>query len=214
AAELLAAARQAIDVLGLKMVDHSGHRETIGTIQQALVERKQLRGSYRSPSSEKPWRVTLHPYRLCLARQAWYLIARAEGETAPRNLRVVRFRGLRLLERAAEVPDDFDLRAHLGNAWDIFRGEPSHDVEIRFAKEAGVQVTETRWRHTQKVTRHRDGSVTLRFRVDGLDEILWWLLPWTGFAEVIKPVELRQRFVEQLEEGLRMHREGKPNRSG
>jgi len=189
------------------MVDHSAHRETIATIQRALVERRQLRGSYRSPYSEKPWRVTLHPYRLCLARQAWYLIARAEGETAPRNLRVVRFRGLRLLERAAEVPDDFDLRAHLGNAWDIFRGEPSHDVEIRFAKEAAVQVTETRWHHTQKVKRHRDGSVTLQFRVDGLDEILWWLLPWTGFAEVIKPIELRQRFVEQLEEGLRMNRQ-------
>ena len=43
------------------------------------------------------------------------------------------------------------------------------------------------------------------FRVDGLDEIVWWLLPWTGFAEVIRPLKLRQRLVEQLEEGLRMN---------
>ncbi|MGH7139875.1 MAG: helix-turn-helix transcriptional regulator [Pirellulales bacterium] len=208
AAELLATAQQVIAVLGLKMVDHRGHRETIGTIQRALVEGKQLRGSYRSPYSSKLWRVTLHPYRLCLARQAWYLIARPEGEATARNLRVVRFRGLRLLDRAASVSANFDLRAHLGNAWDIFRGEQSYDVEVRFAKEAAVQVTETRWHQTQKVKKHRDGSVTLSFRVDGLDEILWWLLPWTGFAEVVKPPELRQRLVEQLAEGLRMNRLG------
>lgn len=206
AAELLAAARQVIDVLGLKMVDHSRHRETIATIQRALVEGKQLRGSYRSPYADKPWRVTLHPYRLCLGRQAWYLIARPEGVTALRNLRVVRFRRLRLLDDPAEVPDDFDLRTYLGNAWDIFRGDESYDVEIRFAKGAAVQVTETRWHHTQKAKKHRDESVTLCFRVDGLDEILWWLLPWTGFAQVIQPPELRQRLVEQLEAGLAINR--------
>jgi predicted DNA-binding transcriptional regulator YafY len=206
AAELLAAARQAIDVLSLKMVDHSGHRETIATIQRALVERRQLRGTYRSPYSDKPWRVTLHPYRLCLGRQAWYLIARPEEEMSPRNLRVVRFRGLQLLDRAADVTADFDLRAHLGNAWDVFRGDQSYDVAIRFSRSAAVQVTETCWHHTQKAKKHRDGSVTLSFRVDGLDEILWWLLPWTGFAEVVEPWELRRRFVEQLEDGLRMNR--------
>ena len=171
-----------------------------------IVDGKQLRGSYRSPYSSKLWRVTLHAYRVCLARQAWYLIARPEGELMPRTLRVVRFRRLQVLDGAASVPADFDLRTHLGDAWDIFRGEQSYDVEIRFAKEAAVQVTETRWHHTQRIKRHRDGSVTLLFRVDGLDEIVWWLLPWTGFfAEVIRPLELRQRLVEQLEEGLRMN---------
>lgn len=132
------------------------------------------------------------------------MIARPEGETTPRNLRVVRFRGLRLLDRAAEVPAGFDLRAHPGNAWDIFRGEQRYDVEIHFAKDAAVKVTETRWHHTQKVKKHRHGGVTLSFRVDGLDEILRWLLPWTGFAQVIKPSELRERLVAQLEEGLKM----------
>ncbi|HEX5443471.1 MAG TPA: WYL domain-containing transcriptional regulator [Pirellulales bacterium] len=206
AAELLAAAQQVVAVLSLKMVDHSGHREAFAAIQQALIERKQLCGVYRSPYSAKAKRVTLHPYRLCLARQAWYLIARADGEATPRNLRVVRFRSLAVIERVADVPDEFDLREHLGDAWDIFRGDRSYDVRIRFAKDAAAQVAETRWHHTQKVKRHRDGSVTLSFRVDGLDEILWWLLPWTGFAEVIEPLELRQRLVEQLQAGLRMNR--------
>jgi predicted DNA-binding transcriptional regulator YafY len=51
AAELLATAQQVIAVLGLKMVDHSAHRETMATIQRALVERKQLRAriAVRSP---------------------------------------------------------------------------------------------------------------------------------------------------------------------
>lgn len=110
-----------------------------------------------------------------------------------------------MLDKPADVPDDFDLRDHLGNAWEVYRGEKSYEVEIQFAKEAAVQVTETHWHPTQRVRKHRDGSVMLSFRVDGLEEILWWLLPWTGFARVVKPLELRERLVEQLREGLRMN---------
>jgi hypothetical protein len=51
-------------------------------------------------------------------------------------------------------------------------------------------VTETTWHHTQRALRH-DGSVTLSFRVDGLDDVVWWVLGWTGRAEVVGPPGLR-----------------------
>ena len=111
-----------------------------------------------------------------------------------------------MLDTAADVPSEFDLKAYFGDAWSVFRGGEPHDIEIRFANDAATQVAETIWHHTQQVDRHVDGSVALRFHVDGLDEILWWLLGWTGFAEVIKPLELRQMLVEQLDAGALMNR--------
>jgi predicted DNA-binding transcriptional regulator YafY len=203
--QILADAEQLIAVLDLKLVDHSRSLDVIRTIQAALLERKQVTGLYASPYQSKPTRLQLHPYRLCLVRHAWYLIARPTSESAPKTYRVARFRSLRKLDKPASVPEAFSLREYFGNAWSVFRGEPTFDVEILFTADAAVQVAETEWHPTQRVERHADGSVTLRFRVDGLEEIIWWLLGWTGFAKVVKPIELRERLVDQLKQGLAVH---------
>ena len=189
-------------MLDLKLANHSGHQETIRKVQWALLKAKQVRGQYVSPYLTKPARLTLHPYRLCLVRQAWYLIARAAKDDEPKTYRIPRFRTLQMLDEDALVPEDFDLKAYFGNAWGVLRGGELHDVAIRFAPEAATQVTETKWHHTQIVQRHGDGSVTLCFQVDGLDEILWWLLGWTGFATIEEPKELREALVAQLRQGL------------
>ncbi len=206
AKSLLEQASQLVSVLDLKLVDHSQHQETIRTIQWALLKSRQLTGTYQSPYAERPGRVALHPYRLCLVRHAWYLIARPGEQDQPRPYRANRFKTLQILDAPADVPADFDLQAFLGNAWGIFRGDKTYDVEIHFSADAATQVTETRWHHTQQAKRHRDGSVTLTFRVDGLDEIIWWLLGWSGFAKVVKPEALRIRLLEQLQAGIELNR--------
>jgi len=66
----------------------------------------------------------------------------------------------------------------------------------------GIPVIETTWHATQKIKQHPDGTAMLSFRVDGLDEILWWVLGWSGRVQVIKPVELSKMFVTQLQAAL------------
>lgn len=201
-AQLLADAEELVKVLDLKLVDHSRHREIIRTIQWALVKRKQLAGVYRSPYEVQDVKLQLHPYRLCLVKQAWYLIARPVGEDAPRTYRVARFRTLRMTDTNADVPEDFDLKGYFGNAWAVYRGDRSFNVEIQFTKEAASTVTEGIWHHTQKVHKRKDGSVTLTFQVDGLNEIVRWVLGWGNRAKVIQPPELRDIVVGQLQQSI------------
>ena len=101
-----------------------------------------------------------------------------------------------------EPPDKFDVDKYFGNAWCVFRGREAFDVKIQFTKEAADLVTETRWHKTQEIHRHPDGRVTMSFRVDGLDEILWWILGWSGRAKVIKPEKLREMVVHHLRAAL------------
>jgi predicted DNA-binding transcriptional regulator YafY len=201
-AQLLADAQQLMAVLDLKLPDHDRHGEILRTLQWALLQRKQVIGQYTSPYQQKPVRLTLHPYRICFSRQAWYLIARSTEVANPRTYRIARFQTVRPLDRSAEVPIEFDLKAYFGNAWSVYRGSETFDVELHFEPEAARIVTETTWHHTQKANRHGDGSATLKFQVDGLDEILWWLLGWAGFVRIDKPDKLRTMFVEQLQKGL------------
>jgi len=201
-AQLLSDAQQLMAVLDLKLPEHHRHGEILRTLQWALVERKQVTGQYASPYQKKPQRLTLHPYRLCFSRQAWYLIGKPAEVDQPRTYRVARFETLRPLDRPATIPKDFDLSAYFGNAWSVYRGSETYDIELRFDPDAARIVTETTWHRTQKVQRHPDGSVTLTFQVDGLDEIVWWLLAWAGFVHIVKPDKLRTMFVEQLRKGL------------
>jgi predicted DNA-binding transcriptional regulator YafY len=71
--------------------------------------------------------------------------------------------------------------------------------------EAAEIVTETRWHHTQQAKRHKDGSVTITFQVDGLNEIIRWVVGWAGQAKVIKPRELRDMAVERFRKAIRMN---------
>jgi predicted DNA-binding transcriptional regulator YafY len=192
-------------VLDLKLADHERHREAVRTIQRALVERKCLEGVYVSPYRPGERLLVLHPVRLCLVKQAWYLVARSDGSDHPVTYRVARFRSVRKLLLGADVPAEFDLRAYFGDAWAVYRGDKTYEVELRFTEEGAAVVTETTWHHTQQARRDDDGSLTLTFRVDGLEEIVWWVLGWSGTVEVVSPPELRQMVLEKLRSALALH---------
>ncbi len=205
AAQLLADVERVTSVLDLKLADHSRHHEIIRTAQWALIKGRRLIGRYTSPYHPKPKRLELHPYRLCMVNQAWYLIARPDASNDPRSYRITRFNDLRPTDAIADVPADFDLRVYLGNAWAVYRGEQSYDIEIHVAPEAAPIITETVWHHTQTVQHHRDRSVTLRFEIDGLSEIVHWVLGWSGRVRVVQPAELRELVVEQLRKALALN---------
>jgi predicted DNA-binding transcriptional regulator YafY len=195
-------AARLIEVFDLKLVDHSQHHEAIKTAQQALLHGKQLIGNYESPYEERPQRIQLHPYRLCLIKNAWYVIGHQQGKSVPQTFRVARFQTLRFLDEPANIPADFNLRDFFGNAWSVYRGACTYEVELLFKPLAAKIVVETQWHHTQKVAKHRDGSITLWFTVDGLEEILNWLLSWTGKVEVKAPPELKTSFLKALRQGI------------
>ena len=58
--------------------------------------------------------------------------------------------------------------------------------------------------------RHKDGSVTLSFQVDGLNEILHWILAWSGQVRVQKPDELKELYIKKLEDAIQMNSEADP----
>ena len=87
----------------------------------------------------------------------------------------------------------------------VIKNAVARNAAIRYTREAAVLVTETTWHHTQKVRRHKDGTATLTFLIDGLDEILWWVLGWSGRVCVVKPPELREMVVGQLRKALELN---------
>ena len=82
--------------------------------------------------------------------------------------------------------------------------KPRSDIELKFKPIAAKVVIETIWHLTQKAKTHKDGSLTLSFQVDGLSEILHWILSWAGQVRVQKPDELKDLLVQTLEDAIQM----------
>ena len=65
-----------------------------------------------------------------------------------------------------------------------------------FLPEVAHDVAEVQWHSTQKVTPNGDGSAIVEFRVDGLNEITWWILGYGDQVQVLAPKVLRERVLE------------------
>jgi proteasome accessory factor B len=71
-----------------------------------------------------------------------------------------------------------------------------YNIKLRFLPKVAENVTEVQWHSTQKVTRESDGSAIMEFRVDGLNEISWWILGYGDQVQVLAPEALRKKIIE------------------
>lgn len=171
-----------------------GHIDVYDKVRAAIASRTALQCVYESVRSESDGETFLfEPYALFFGVRAWYAVGRHDGRDAIRSLKLSRFAVVQHTETAYEIPDGFSIDEHLGNAWRMIRGDEEHAVELRFDASFGPTIVDTVWHKTQEWEEHADGSATLRFRVHGLDEIVWWVLGMGPHCEVLAPEELRER---------------------
>jgi proteasome accessory factor B len=199
-------------------------RDVYDAVRLALERRRTLRCRYESLGKESNNHEFLfNPYALFFNQRAWYVVGHHDGHRATRCLKLSRFTSLQPTDLSYDVPSDFSLSSHLGNAWRMIRGDKSYDVELRIDADFSETIADTHWHATQEVTWNKDQSITFRCRVDGLDEIVWWVMSMGPHCLVRKPAELARRVKKLAGEIVRQYdnphpphrsRADKPTRRG
>ncbi|MFW6058969.1 MAG: helix-turn-helix transcriptional regulator [Phycisphaeraceae bacterium] len=167
-------------------------------VRRAIAERRALRCSYESLGARHDEKraaevFRFEPYALLFSQRAWYAVGHHEGRGEVRKLKLNRFSRIELTDKKYEIPEGFSLEDHLGRAWRMIRGEQSYDVELWFDSAFAENVADTHWHPTQQIEWHDDGAITFRCTVDGLDEIVWWVLSMGPHCIVQKPAELAEQ---------------------
>lgn len=177
-----------------------GMLDVYQAVRQAIASRRALDCEYESlgdgNGSKPKGRFLFQPYKLFFSQRAWYAVGYHGGRKAVRSLKLNRFTRCNLTDKPYAVPDEFSLKQHLGNAWRMIRGKDSFDVVIAFDAEFAETIADTHWHATQRIDYHDDGSITFRCKVDGLDEIVWWVLSMGPHCRVKQPKELAARVRE------------------
>ena len=139
---------------------------------------------------------TRQHYHLAYSENAWYAIGESSFHRAVHALELNNITQLSPLDRYFVEDEKFDLREYFGYARSLLRECQIYEVELRFCPGIASDIAEVQWHETQTTSFDDDGSAVLKFRVDGLNEITWWILGYGDQVEVLAPKSLRQRLAQ------------------
>lgn len=168
-------------------------RKAIATGTALRCAYDSVSGGSHSSDSDEPETFLFKPYALFFNQRAWYIVGYHCNRDSIRTLKLNRFSIMEPTDHRYTIPKSFSLEKHLGNAWRMIRGDKSYDVELIFDPTFAETISDTAWHPTQAFYHLPDGSLRFVCVVDGLDEIVWWVLSMGSHCKVVSPPELMER---------------------
>jgi predicted DNA-binding transcriptional regulator YafY len=164
-------------------------------VRKAIATKTCLRCRYESVSrpEDNDKYFLLKPYSLFFNQRAWYVVGYHGLRDEIRTFKLNRFADMQATSQRYEIPKNFTLAKHLGNAWRMIKGEQSYDVELVFDAKFAETISDTSWHPTQEFDNLPGGSLRFTCTVDGLDEIVWWILSMGAHCRVVQPPELVEK---------------------
>lgn len=181
-------------------IDYSPFQQSLRTLMDAIRQGRVCEIGYRATSGERKRHFfapqKLLAYHESLYAHGWMVAEEGRAEPlfeSPTNLAVHRMTGVRMtrrrLEGCLEKGDDRQ------DCFGLMVGRP-FTVRVRFDASAAVYVSERTWSRDQKLTRHRDGGVTLTMTARSEAEVVSWVLSFADAATLLSPRRLRGRIAE------------------
>lgn len=168
-------------------------------ILDALRHRRQIRIWYHDPGDDRVLCTKVSPYRLVCSRHHWTLIGRSSMHRGVAPFRLARIERAEVTGDPAPVPPRFRLDRYVGQSWSLDRGADHHKVRLRFSAQMAPEVSEVNWHSSQRIEHLPDGRLDLILEIDGMPEIVGWILGFGDQVEVLEPARLRALVREQAQ---------------
>lgn len=166
----------------------------------AWAELRKVKVWHRSDKAGRVFEYTLSPYFIepYAVGQTTHLIARDESTGKMRTLKIERIEKAEVTQVHYEIPNDFDPRHLLADAWGIWytTGEPV-EVILKFHRNVASRLEETRWHRSEKETKLEDGSILWEAKVAEPQEMIPWIRSWGADCEVLEPKGLREALTRE-----------------
>ncbi|HWP34991.1 MAG TPA: WYL domain-containing protein [Thermodesulfobacteriota bacterium] len=180
--------------------------EMFAKASRAVRERKPLAIEYLTQSRGELTRRVVDPYHLHNHAGAWYLIGFDHRTRSVRTFHLSRVRKAALQSKSFERPTDFDIKAYLRESFAMMRGARIEQVAVRFDPDQARYVAERTWHPTERREWSRDGRLTLRFELSGLEGVKRWVLSYGSHAEVLAPASLRREVAAEAQRMAALYR--------
>ncbi len=161
---------------------------------------------YRSLSEDSELTRAVSPQALVRYRDNWYLDAWCHLREDLRTFSLNRVRQLRPYNSEYHEVAPSELKEHFASSYGIFSGPANKEARIRFTGIAAREVSEETW-HPCQAGGWLDGTYELTVPYGDDSELIMDILRWGAGAEVVEPVELRERVRNALQKALDLYHE-------
>ncbi len=168
-------------------------------LQTFILQRRVIRLTYARPQDTTAQMLDVHPYALHFGVRAWYLLAYSVEHEEVRMFKLGRIQNVEEIKRRFSMPK-FKVQDKIGLAWQLIAEGKVHAIELAFSAKVAINVSEVHWHESQSVEFQSDGSCLMRFEVDGLNEIAWWICGYADQVKVVKPKPLKSLVKKMLQQ--------------
>ena len=173
------------------------------TLRRAILGMQPVVVRYAGPDAAEPATRMLCPYGILYGGRGW-LVAHVDGLPEMRLWRLDRIVSVDLVDRVFRRREDFDLAAYAAQSFGVFQEEPI-DVVLRFDPDAADDAAGWVFHPSQTIKRDEDGSLIVRFRAGGMQEMCWHLFTWGIAVTIVQPDALRAAMAEMALDASRRH---------
>lgn len=136
----------------------------------------------------------VQPYGVLYGNRA-FLVGKTDSDGDVQLWRLANMSEARSSMEKFERDPAFHLQSYAKRSFGTFQEKPV-EVVLRFNADAARDAAAFLFHPEQTVTENKDGSVTVRFKAGGIEEMCWHLVTWEDGVTVEKPARLRRRLVE------------------
>lgn len=164
----------------------------------ALLAEQQIDILYRKRGASESSAYRLHPLAVVQRGPVSYLCCRVNYDATLRKFALHRIQSVTVLDEAAETPATFSIDEVIASGEFGFGRGLQIQLEAIFYHGTGEHLFETALSADQVLTDLGAGKIQLNATVADTQQLAWWLLGFGDGVEVLQPVVLRQKLVEEI----------------
>ena len=172
-------------------------RETIRTLNDAVIAQRSVRIRYRTGATGAVSSRLLDPYRVWYRSGGLYVVGHDHKTGELRTFAVDRIRAIEATSERFAVAEGFDFETYIGSSFGVI-AEPATTVRILFEPRWAGYVAERTWHPSQQLTERPRGRLELTMEVGGTADLRTWFLSFGDGAEVLEPEALREAVADEL----------------
>ncbi|MBQ3422160.1 MAG: transcriptional regulator [Romboutsia sp.] len=173
-------------------------------IDEAVVTRKKIRINYINANREESLRI-VQPYALFTYYGADYFIGKCEVKNELRQFKLIRIKDIEIIDDKFDMAD-FNLNDYLANTIGISKGK-EYNLVMKVYYPYAQAFKEYEWVKGEIIIEYpNDGYLIYKAVISGEAEIISWIMGMGRSCEVLEPVDLRNKVIEEYKDIIQMYK--------
>ena len=175
----------------------------LDAISTAIPQYKVLKLSYSNLWDNRKTERDVEPHYLFYSAEdlSWHLRARCRLRHEMRTFSLDRINQLTVLDEQY-APINIATPDELNMSFGTWLDDKPVNVTLRFNSQIKQHILRKQWHSSQENRELKDGSLEVKFKVIGTEEIRAWIIRWVPHVKVVKPKSLRESILADLKKAV------------